>query len=253
MPSIPGTLPGKDTKMKRIALAASLLAVSVSAFPIGLTPSRLEINLGPGEVVEGTYTVTNDQDFELPVTVASKNWFTLKENLGITATDWLQVWPEELVIPVGGSAVVHYRVSVPAKAKGMLMSMVSYIAPSGPESNVSMALTVPIYLTVNGTEKMKWGINGARPDLSSGTMRILARVVNTGNLYIRPAGSVLLFGPGGKASVINFKEGNPVYPGRVQEFYAEDKDIKLEPGRYRAEIEMNYRGKTCKKRIDFSI
>jgi hypothetical protein len=242
--------------MKTFLLSVStvLLITNTSLFAMGLTPSRLEIGLKPGEVFEGTYTVTNDQGFELPVSIASKNWFTSKDNLGITATDWLKVTPEEIILSTGASETVHYKITVPEKANGMIMSMVSFVSPSALDSNVNMALTVPIYVTVQGTEKVKWQISEAKPDFSSDTTRILAYVENKGNVHVRPSGNVKIYNKNRTISIqLNFKDGAPVYPGRTQEFYADDKELKLVPGRYTAEIEMQYKGGIQRKKIHFTI
>jgi len=112
--------------------------------------------------------------------------------------------------------------------------MVSFITPSEPGSNVNVSQGVSIYVTVRGTEKNSWDIGDISVESSSPNLRVAVVVGDTGNVHIRPRGTVEILDEHKEiAGRLTLQYGQPVYPGQKRTYETLGPVSALKPGKYR--------------------
>ena len=230
------------------------VAPAVSAMGISVSPSRQELVVDKGGVYEGTYTVTNETQYDTAVTVIPKDWFLLKENIGIATTDWLHLSAHELQLKAGETAELGYRIVIPRNAQGVLIAMVSFITPSSPGSNINVSQGVSTYVTVRGTEKKAWEIGDIHVELSSTSLRVSVPVADNGNVHIRPRGKVVVTDEHKLVvAKLDLPYGQPVYPGQSRSYEISYSGLALKPGKYLVTAEISCDEQVKRKSVKSTI
>ncbi|MEP6992901.1 MAG: hypothetical protein ABI968_00170 [Acidobacteriota bacterium] len=220
--------------------SCGLLSAMALASGMVVGPARIELHMLAGESQTSTITVSNPESvsrrFRLQVVP-----FTLTETGDLSmesappadsaAADWIQINPEEVEIGAEQAVSVRVQVTAPAGSKGTVWAGILVSIPPAGRAQEGFGVTteprvlVPVYLTVNGTEKTEVEI----VDLQSvrdrnGVFHFRAGLHNSGNSLIRPAGSWLLEEntPNGPVEllVVPFS-GEPVLPGQLRKFEGE--------------------------------
>lgn len=219
-----------------------------------VTPSRVEVAAPPGGRFEGKYTVRNDYNTPAKIKVEFRDWFVLPENSGINISDWLSVSPLEFSLQPNESREVQYAVHLSTSARGVQVGMVSFIPQTGEEQGVTLMVSVSIFVTAKGTERIDWEIPDVKLAKASGKLQVTALVKNDGNVHLRPSGSVTILSGGKIAAQLDFLESRPVYPGLSRSILARsDGDAALLAGKYTALIDIKCYGQEKTKKINFNV
>lgn len=227
--------------MKKLAVILMLIGclVQSSLWALQVTPPYQVIELKPGEAGLGECEVTNNEEKDLNIKIYPKDWFVLPENKAnnITATDWLAVDTPEFILKPGESRKVEVMIKAPEKAVGELVGMISVEFFGEVKTMVNQMVSVAVYATVLGTEKMKTELEAISIMPSSHTLQIGVQVKNTGNMHVRPAGTVRIFDLKKKLlRDVAIQQARPVYPGRTHSYYGQIYGDALKPGKYMAHI-----------------
>jgi hypothetical protein len=219
-----------------------------------ITPARYEGIVAPGKSCEGVYTVRNDFPTKTEVIASFRDWFILPENNNIPISGWISIKPNEFLLKPGESKDVHFTVHVPTAAKGVSVAMFSF-SPRAEKNGITSMMSVSLYITVAGTEKIGWEINDIKLDKSSSEFKMTAQVQNKGNVHVRPSGTVTI-NSANKDLVFAMiiPEGRPVYPGAIRSIKASSTAVSaLTKGEYSAIVKVSGDGEEKIKNINFII
>jgi len=230
-----------------------LFLLPLFSFALNITPVRHEIKGVPGEIYEGSFTVYNETQEKMYILVKLKKWRELKENSDIKPEDWVEIYPEEFDIVPGENKEVKFKVTVPKKAQGFVMTHVSFCPEVKQGGSVGMVMSLPIYVTIEGTEVFKAEISDVGLIKDKTDLQVMVVVKNDGNVYIRPKGKVTIKRKKKEITSINLKYGRPVYPGQVRGYSGDWREAELASGKYKLTAMVNYGSTTLEKTMVFKI
>jgi hypothetical protein len=234
---------------------ASLLWIGGSAWALSVSPGRTQIALSPGAKMNASLTVRNDAQKEIQVQVSKKDWFVLPANKDLTIDKWLTVrGPQTFFLKPGQARQVKLTARCPKQAQGELVGMVSFLYQTEDASMVTPVISVSVYLSAAGTEKVEGAIKHLVVRHWRDSLQVAVGVESTGNVHLRPTGHVRIFDAKGASLIeLPIKEGDPAYPGMERGYFAQEASRKLAPGHYRVEADLVYRDLPLKATRQFSV
>jgi hypothetical protein len=241
--------------LKRFCIIAVLLTTTGIVARAGLLvePARQEITLKPGGSFTGSYRVTNDLGKTTGIGVETRYWYVSKEEEeNVKVADWLTVTPSSFTFKPGESVDVRYTVKMSTFVTGTRVVMVTFV-PEGQEG-VTLVVSVSLYVTIQGTQKIEWDFGNFTLTSYQGTAQFSTIVKNTGNVHVRPSGYVKVIKKK-KEQVLNILEGRPVYPGQTRQVIAQGKLKEIFPkrGKYKVKISLTSGDMTKEKTYDVQI
>lgn len=277
-----------------ITATGVLLLNLATASAIGIKPLRIELTIDPGNSATATLRVINSEANDLAlkpeVVIYTKNdekGFPVAEELNAdnpaNIRSWITFEDSQIELPANSEKAVNFTVTVPKDAAaGGRYASVMYVATGAQESEGSLQVNtaVPslILITVTGNltstgsfEKIALKDAALFSDIFP-TFNLSFK--NTGNLHIKPSGSVAIFDKTtgkqltsiaryanpitGETVVadtipINLTGGN-VLPGSLRIFEAAWNE-NIASGKFTAKASLNYaKGKPAlTKSMDFEI
>lgn len=219
-----------------IFFIATIAAQSV--FALQVSPTYQMFLLKTGEKVNGELLLTNNDDVEINVEPGTKEWFTSTINKNLKPDDWLKISHDKFVLKAGESKKITFSVLAPKKATGELNAMLSFETKKKNSPNISFRLSVAIYATVKGTEKIQGQVGGVAVIPSSDTT-VAVLVQNPGNVHLRPRGFVEIRDAKDLPFAnVEIDQGAPVFPGMERPFQGIIRNFRIPPGQYVAHISM---------------
>ncbi len=213
---------------------------------LAVFPGRTEVRLPPHEQKEIPITVTNDAQEKVHVSVSTKDWYVLEANRAkqLNVDKWLKVkGAKTFTLKPGQTRKIRVFVISPKEAEGELVSMVSFLYKSDREAMLNPMISVSVYMEIAGTEKVAGEIYDIVVRTWKGKLQAALDLLSTGNVHLRPTGSIELIDSQGKtAATFPIQAGRPAYPGHHQAYFADiPADSKLSSGRYTARAHLDYR------------
>jgi len=242
--------------MKRPVLLISLLLIFSANLYAGISvyPARSEVSIDANGVYEGKYTVTNNNADTIILSVTYENWRNSPENAGVKVEDWLSVANEKLILEPNQKADIVYKISS-KDYRGSLSAMVSFTYSAPNMTGINLMTSVPIYMTIKGTEKVDFEIT----ELSLSNPKMykeegfpaVFKVKNNGNLPVRLKGSLTV--KKGKKIILekSIGEQSPVYAGSERIFT--EKFQPPQKGKYVLNISLNAFDISAEKSIQFRV
>lgn len=238
---------GKGTTVKAIRYKMIVTCLAVTAYVLltgddarakfVVSPTRVEAKVPPGKSFEEKFEFTNPGSEPLTVKV---HWSDRTKD-PLTA-DWLKLSQNSVEVAPRSTAVVTYTVSIPEGATGEYNAWIVSEQAGGEESNsmasFALRMSVPVYVMVRGTETYDFNIR----DISIKNKQpaeINFMLHNTGNVHIRPTGSIIITGVDSpKKYALKFNEINwGVIPNESTEYITRfDDEQQLSDGTYKAQI-----------------
>jgi hypothetical protein len=214
-----------------------------SALALTITPGRTYVRLLPGEHANAVISAHNETTDRIQVELSKKDWFVLPDNKALTVKDWLELkGPTYFWLKPGERRDVTVKVKCPKKAVGELVGMVSFAYQGESVSMVTPMISVSVYTTAVGTERLSGFIKDLAVRRWQDRTQVAIGLISNGNIHLRPTGHVLITDSKGKtAANFTIKEGDPVYPGQERAYFGEDMSLKLAPGRYNATVSLTYK------------
>lgn len=225
---------------KKIAFICSILLLIETLVYAGLTitPSRQEISVAPGGKFKGVYTVRNDYQTPVDVKVEFRDWFVLAENKNLNISDWLSVSPSKVHLLPGEMKNVEYKVHISKSAKGVLVGMVSFVPETQEQQGINLVISVSIFITVSGTEKINAYLDNMKFSRDGGNLQVSVEVQNKGNVHLRPEGKCVLESGNSQKIEVQIPQGRPVYPGMSRTSVGRIDINKVPAGKYSAMVEL---------------
>lgn len=234
----------KTIKYKNIIsifIGACLILQANSVFAkFLLSPSRVEAKVPPGKSFEEKFEFSNPSDEPVKVKV-----FWTDRTKNPVVSDWLKISKDIVELAPESSEIITYTVSIPENASGeynawFVTQEVSAVTTQG-MATFAVRMSVPIYVMVKGTEKYDFDIKKIQIN-NKKTAEIILNVRNTGNVHIRPVGSIIITGVGSPQKyALKFNEIKwGVIPNQSTDYTTKFKeDKKLADGKYKAKINIH--------------
>ncbi len=228
-------------------LSLTLLAPAAQAF-ISVAPAIVEMQARTGKKYKGTLKVTNTKDHDVTVIIEVQEWWKAQTGLeGSQPGLWLTIPKKPFALKPGESRDVRYKVKIPKGVSGEAAAMVFFSINdrSGPSApmNIQMRHGIPIYVFIKDTQKIEASLKPLSAffvqQSSNTALQFTIPIANTGNVHIRPQGTIsITASPDNEAVSGDLEWGWPVYPGREHSFYATIRKEQWLPGTYSADLQV---------------
>ena len=194
-----------------VTFALLALATSALAADIGMSPTRLDIVVNPGETASATVTIFTSSSAEQQVRSELSDWtldpsgsivFLPGASLAFSASPWVDLALSDFMIAPRSSQTVRLDVTAPSNVGAVgthhAMAFFTVVPPPSDGGTVGVMTTtrvgVTIYVTIAGTEVAGSELVDLYQDDDSS---LTAVIVNTGNTVMRLGGVVELRDEGG--------------------------------------------------------
>jgi hypothetical protein len=200
------------------------------SYAVTVGPAKIEFRLNPGETVNFSFFVRNDQNYDVYLYSDIEGFTeegTTKVFLGkVPEVEWVEI-EKKVFLKSGDSTNVPVKIKVPENAPpgGHFLVIWFGTAPAEvKESGIGIGVRVGslIYLNVSGNVIEKISIqNFKAPRIAfSFPVKFIYSILNEGNTYVRPTGDIEIKNLFGKL-VANLKV-NPkevqILPGKSKDF-----------------------------------
>ncbi len=221
---------------KKFLLSLFFIFVYSLTYGIGISPTRYVFLASHNETCKGVFTIVNDHNFDMPVVVEIREGIKSKDNKNLLQVrKWLKVEKENFVVPPGQRKDISFKLKVPKKTSGTFSARLSFVDKS--QSSFSTSMTVPIYIIVKGTEIIDWSVEELI--IKNTPVGVTGSLVieNRGNVIFYAIGNLIIKDKDGKEIFKTLAGGgNAVFPESKVITPLNLKDLKLELGKYYAEI-----------------
>lgn len=228
----------KTTRFFLVALAVVAgLAAHQSAQALSLVPPSLEFKAAPGEVVTDKIKLYNEQEQAVTVTPSTAN-FSAKDETGQPAfsfdaptadlSSWISLDVAPLTIKPGDRATVSFTITVPTNAEpGGYYAGIFFASGAPLDGQVALQskLAALVILSVSGDIQesaalAEIGIANGQTRFSRLPTSFYARIQNSGNVHVRPEGSITITNMfSKKTAVVPFNEAKgAVLPKSIRRF-----------------------------------
>jgi hypothetical protein len=222
--------------LKILALPVITFVAVGYASALTISPAKVELGANPGDIVEETFTIINEQSIEQTYYTSIENFeaqgesgtpnFT-REKIGLAS--WVDV-TEKVVIKPGEKIKIPFKVKVPqdADAGGHFAAIfLSTVPPTSGENEVSVGAKIGMLmmLRVSGDIKEEGGVlsfflKGEKKLITTLPVDFIYRFNNNGGDRVKPTGDITVKNMIGMTTVslnANKNEGN-VLPGSIRRF-----------------------------------
>jgi hypothetical protein len=175
----------------------------------------------------------------LHVTPSVKDWFTAPANKKIKTLDWLKVDAKPCDLKKGETKKIKFTVQAPKAAVGEVMGMLTFTTKTNDADMISFRLSLAVYVAIKGTEKKDGDVAAISVNADTDTY-VSYLFVNRGNTHLRPKGLIKIFDEHDQ-QVLNvvYEPSLPTFAGTKRAYTAKVKNYRLDPGKYRAEINLS--------------
>jgi hypothetical protein len=241
---------------KLIFLTSFLFFLFANGLYAGIivSPARNEIHIANNETYNNKYVVENDNEDTITLSVTCEEWHNSPENANVKVENWLSVPKKKLILKPHQKAEVSFSVNS-KNYTGSLSAMISFTYSAPKMTGINLMTSVPVYLTIKGTEKVDFEIT----ELSLSNPKMYKeegipasfRVRNNGNLPVRVNGELTI--KKGKNIVLKqfISEQSPVYAGLDRIFM--EKFQAPKKGKYILNISLNAFNISAEKSIQFRV
>ena len=240
--------------MKKYFISFCLMFVCSMAFAgLSVKPSIVNITGVPGSSCKNAYALTSTYETPVTVDVVLSNGNSFSGNGELNVEDWLKFEKKQFDLKPGETVDVPYEVLVATGMKGSVCGRVDFSAQQS--SMINLSISVPIYVTVEGTEDINFEIE------SVNIMRLVRDnslfykmvVKNNGNVHIRHCGKIQIFDGKKKKELqtVTIEETVPTYCEKTRDFNGNIP--QLENGKYVAVFTINALGKEATKEVKFKV
>lgn len=246
-------------KKSGILMGIALLVLPIMALSqsIGTTISPLvrEVSIKPGEKVVGKINLVNTGDSDQTYTPVVRN-FTASDNPNSGAPQflesaddqslsrWTEFSTESLVLKPGAKGFFEYTISIPNDANpgghyGAIIAQTKAKETEGTGVSVQPEIGSLVLVTVAGEQVIESRVVDFRPSRSVFTVDLpsfLASIRNSGNVHLKPVGSIDITGPANASINVNSAKAS-ILPNSTRNFYStSENDLPL--GKYTAKLEL---------------
>ncbi len=228
---------------------------------LAISPPVFELSANPGDELTHTIRVDNLTSQALPLEVTRKDFIAMGEEGQAALTDkptqyslssWIHPDTGKFLLAPHASKTVKFTIKVPETAEpgGHFGSVVFKTAPkkNGATSGLAIGQEIGalVLLRVAGDVEESGRIVSFRPKSSlaeTAPVTFETRFENTGNVQVKPSGTVTVADIFGRKIGDAHLESRTVLPGSVRKITTEWNDGNLWPGWYTATVSLGYGSK----------
>ena len=246
--------------MKKLTLfLLPLFFAQISFAGLNIEPMRVEMTMQPNTQFKGSYEVLNtyENDVEVNVEVSARTNSSYKANADIPVDSWLQVMPLQFTVKKGEKRLVLYSILTNESMQGSIVGQVSFIVKPYGNSGVNVKTSLPVYITIQGTEKINFSVDSLSIDSVSSKLYI--DIKNDSNINIKPIGVIDIYKDKTKINSIQLLESSTAFIDTITKGF----NVVLPKGldadtTYRAEVTIDILGylrrvKSAVKSIEFRV
>jgi hypothetical protein len=216
---------------------------------LNVGPLRVEITIDAGGYYENDYTVKNNYNGTVSVSVSVDKKVSYKANENIELNDWLYVDTATFTLQPEETKKVHYKVQTSTAMIGNISGQVSFTTRPPGNEMMQAKMTLPIYVNIRGTEIIDFDILDFRlSDYFGKTLGTLS-IRNNGNVHIMPMGTFTLTKGKKTRYKGEIRHGLIVFCETTRPDYEFQipAEIKFEAGKYKMNISVVVKDKEVKK------
>ncbi len=241
---------------KFLAILSFLFCVNLAYAGLSVDPSVTNISENPGSVYKGKYKVKNTYDKNISVSVEVTKGNSFSANKDADINKWLVFEKYKYFIPAGESVEVPYTVKIDENFKGSISSRVSFSVDKEQGQMISISISVPIYVTVKGTENIDFVIDTLNLYKTGDDISYKMTLENKGNVHIRHSGDIEIYNKKKKKllKTVFIQETVPTYCEQKRDFGERILACSdLKKGKYVAVFKVRALGKEVTKEIKFKL
>ncbi|AKL98057.1 hypothetical protein [Endomicrobium proavitum] len=237
-----------------------LFFACVSYAGLIVDPARIDIVMLQEQSYNNHYVVTNDNEESIEVTITVDTWNNSSENKDVDVSSWLVIGSKKIILAPRQKTNIAYMVKS-GNLKGSVSAMVSWTYRSPKVQDISLMTSLPIYLTIDGTQKIDFEISelavrkpnapAAMTDASAKESRIVYTVKNNGNVPLRVKGTVKILDGKNVVYEAQIQEQNPAYAGSDRAFF--ERFPQLKKGKYILNVSLSALDKTVEKSVQIRV
>lgn len=224
--------------MKKVVLLLAILCLFSSiSHAVEIDPIRLEHNLDAGKIYSGTFKIKNPSPYTTQVRIStgeyryvfSEGMMPPKQGKYLLASceNWFNFEKNTLRLEPGQTIEAKFTINVPRSAVKEYLCAVIFDEKEVPQKpgagqpqpniqvNIIPRFSIPVYISINGTQKISANISemSASSAPQKGGQIISLTLENTGNVHIRPFGTLVILNKNGEV-VKNLPIGKtlPIFP-----------------------------------------
>jgi len=216
-------------------MLTGLVQTNLALAGIGVDPTITEVEVAPGRTTTGSFRVANGGEETVRVEVEIEDW--LKVRTGKSPIDvgaWFFIDEPAFDLEPKEIKNIGYQIIVPEDVEGELVAMVFFSSIAIGEGSLKLGsrFGVSVYVGVEGTTVLDAEIK----DIKYSNEKLTIFLSNTGNIHVRPNGTVYIRDLKGKLirqqnipySAVIFAGGGHAYPLKLEM-------DKFSPGKYEVE------------------
>lgn len=240
--------------MKKYFLTLSLMFVCSLAFAgLSVKPSIVNVSGEPGSTYKGSYSLTSTYENPVTAELNLSNGNSFSGNGELNVEDWLKFEKKEFDLKPGETIDIPYEVLISTSMKGSVCGRLDFSAQQS--SMINLSISIPIYVTVEGTEDINFEIDSLNITRNSkdGSLFYKMTVKNNGNVHIRHSGIVKIFDKKKKKEIttVHIDETVPTYCEKSRDFNGNIPVLKK--GKYVAVFTIKALGKEATKEVKFKV
>lgn len=237
-----------------VFLVSILLNTTVAeSISYSVSPSKIEGSVPAGKHYENVFTVKNPSEHAITINV-----MFLERTINPLDKNWFKLEKDHVDVPAGESSEIKYSITIPEGSEGEYNARVIFSKePAAKVMGISMRYNFPVYIAVSGTEKYDFNIENVSITNKKNT-EISIDMTNTGNIHIRPKGTIKIVSKDSEYSMIFNKRNWAIIPNEKYRYTNKFKaPLTLPDGDYIAKIKITAgteeKLKTWSDEINFTI
>jgi hypothetical protein len=241
---------------KFLAVISFIFCFSLAYAGLSVDPAVTNIAGEPGSGYEGKYLVKNTYDKNINITIEVTKGNCFSANKDADVNKWLVFEKNKYFIPAGETVEVPYTVKIEDEFKGSISARINFSVDQEEGQMISISISVPIYVTVTGTENIDFVIDSVNLYKSGDNIAYKMVLENKGNVHIRHSGNVEIYTKKKKMLIknISIQETVPTYCEQKRDFGERLLSVKdLKKGKYVAVFKVRALGKEVTKEINFKL
>lgn len=238
---------------------AAKSVIAQDALTLSVSPPLFELSANPGDSLTNSIRLTNLSDESKTIFVDKRNFTALGEEGGVDLTEddtgyslasWVDIDRETATVGANQSEVFNFTINVPSNAEpGGHFGSIVFRTETGSledgQAGAAVGQEIGSLLLVRIAGDVEESIEvisfeSERGFYEKGPVVLANRVKNTGNVHIRPQGSIVITNMFGR-EVANLQlNGLNVLPDSIRRMDTDWDDSSLRFGRYKVSLNMVY-------------
>jgi hypothetical protein len=208
-----------------------------------------ELVVVPGQDYKSKFLVENPSSEALLVSIDTKDWWkesTGKNNLALS--QWLTIKSDKpFILKPGKSRKIDYKISLTPGTTGEVAAMIFFQTMPVHKTAGNVISTrngVSLYVVAAGSANVDGETSGIEASFNGTVLKSAINfstlIKNTGDIHVRPKGTVSIFSKGVLVESAKLEYGWPIFPGQEHRFNATTQKKDWVSGRYTVVVRVDY-------------